>query len=88
MTEAEWLAWPASMPLAALNNWQLESDRKLRPFTCACCRRVGHLLADARSWRAGAGRCPCGDFPYTRAAEMPQVGTTVTVATAGLIAGC
>src|SRR5262249_49502077 len=54
----------------------------------AGCRRVGHLLADARSGRAGAGRCPCGDFPYTRAAEMPQVGTTVTVATAGLIAGC
>src|SRR5262249_49502076 len=71
MTEAEWLAWPASMPLAALDNWQLESDRELRPFTCACCRRGGGLLgrpagAPARA-AGGWGTC----WP-TRGAGGPE----------------
>ena len=51
MTEAEWLACadPAAM-LDALG--ERASERKLRLFGYACCRRAAHLLPDERSWRA------------------------------------
>src|SRR5262245_41928265 len=46
MTEAEWLA--ADDPLMMLDFLQgRASERKLRLFSCACCRRVGRLLGDA-----------------------------------------
>jgi hypothetical protein len=51
MTEAEWLACidPQAM-LDSLNG--KADDRKLRLFSCACCRRAWGLMADARHRKA------------------------------------
>ncbi|VTR93259.1 Uncharacterized protein OS=Sorangium cellulosum (strain So ce56) GN=sce5710 PE=4 SV=1 [Gemmata massiliana] len=45
MTEAEWFAGadPTQMFKAI---WRNISERKLRLFTCACCRRIWHVLSD------------------------------------------
>ena len=45
MTEAEWLA--STDPVPMLRSLAGASDRKLRLFACAACRRVWHLFADA-----------------------------------------
>ncbi len=47
MTEAEWLAATDPMPMFDFLRGKF-SDRKLRLFAVACCRRIGHLLADKR----------------------------------------
>jgi hypothetical protein len=44
MTEAEWLA--STDPVPMLRSLAGASDRKLRLFACAACRRVWHLFAD------------------------------------------
>lgn len=51
MTKAEWLDCtnPAEMLTYLLRH---VSDRKLRLYSCACCRRVWHQLTDERSRRA------------------------------------
>jgi hypothetical protein len=47
MTEAEWLTCDDPTPMVALLGGQA-SERLLRLFACACCRRVWHLLDDQR----------------------------------------
>jgi hypothetical protein len=53
MTEAEWLACtePGTMLefLHSRGSDGTGSDRKLRLFACACCRRIWHLLPDKRA---------------------------------------
>lgn len=51
MTEAEWLAYTDARPLLNFLRGKV-SDRKMRLFTCACCRRWSHLLQGERTRRA------------------------------------
>jgi hypothetical protein len=48
MTEAQWLACADVYPMVD-HLGKAASDRKLRLFAIACCRRVWHLLGDQRS---------------------------------------
>src|ERR1700760_1786645 len=45
MTRAEWLACTEPERMLAFLRGKA-SDRKLRLFACACCRRIWHLLPD------------------------------------------
>src|SRR5262245_24054878 len=60
MTEAEWLECAS---LSSLKQYMMKryhigrpgsgvSDRRLRLFACACCRRIWPLLKDGRIWTA------------------------------------
>jgi hypothetical protein len=51
MTEQEWLACTNSQPMLEFLRGKA-SERKLRLFACACCRRVWKLLSDKYSRKA------------------------------------
>jgi hypothetical protein len=52
MTEQEWQAWSGDPCLMLDPVRDRVSERKLRLFACACCRRIWHLLVDDQSRKA------------------------------------
>ena len=45
---------PASDDIDVLLEWAIDfsTERQLRLFACACCRRIWHLMSDERSRKA------------------------------------
>jgi hypothetical protein len=83
MTEADWIAScdPAEM-LAFI--WDRSSERRIRCFNYACCRRIWHLLGDERSRLAievfeqyDAGLCAIDQLVLATAAARDALYDTV-----------
>jgi hypothetical protein len=51
MTETEWRACTEATPMLEFLRGKV-SNRKLRLFACACCRRIWHHFEDERSRQA------------------------------------
>jgi hypothetical protein len=64
MTEAEWLACAEPWPMLEVLR-DKASERKLRLFGCACCRRIWHLLPEQanRDLVAAVEDCPNVSLP-------------------------
>ena len=62
MTEADWLACDHPQRMLEFVRGRV-SERKLRLFACACCRRAWHLLADERSRQAVEFAERLGEWP-------------------------
>ncbi len=67
ISEGQWLAAESWFPVCEAVQ-RRENARKMRLFGCACCRRLGGLLADARSLAAVEVAERFADGAVTRAA--------------------
>jgi hypothetical protein len=79
MTERDWLAATDPAPMLAFLGRQA-SERKLRLFTCACCRRIDYLLREEGSRQAVAAAERYADGLADRA-ELALAETRAKAAT-------
>lgn len=93
MTERDWLKCDDPATLLDFLGANL-SERKLRLYVCACCRRLGTHLRDERSQRAvdvaeryAEGACSGEDLASARTdaekAAWSGLGTSVGIALSG-----
>src|SRR5262249_23934381 len=77
VNESEWLACTHRKKMLSFL-WGKASERKLRLFSCACCRRIWRLLSDDKSRRAvevaeafaDGAALPSQRFEYKKDAEV------------------
>ena len=80
MTEAEWLACEDPKQLLRFRAGR-KSDRKLRLWACACCRRVAYLMVDEGkraievAERYADGQTNAAEVTAARAALQPYIHT-------------
>ncbi len=77
--EEKWLAATDSVQMSKLLKEKV-SERKLRLFGCACCRRIFHLLTSERSRAAVKVAEDYADGLATKA-ELQEIGRAVNATT-------
>jgi hypothetical protein len=83
MTEAEWLACTDPTPMLG-EVGDKASERKLRLYACACCRRIWNLFPDERSRRAVEAAERLAEGLMGRKATTPIADAATQAASTGM----
>jgi hypothetical protein len=87
VTEGEWLACTDPDPMVRLL-WETGSERNLRLFAVACCKRILHLVPDGLILLVEVGGQAGCAFPHDRYSLMPRLWTIKINMLQRLFANC